>query len=511
MEERLKLGASLLGKTELAPNDVLEADVRYEMGVALLTLERLAEAKAQFVLTQSLAKELKDSTTLALIGWHLGMISYHLGDFEYGIDQARQGAVAAKATDRSDILWRCLNIAGLLEERSGNYVAALDAFAEGMAAAEKSEDLEGVATILGNIGVAQMNLGEYAQARETYLRVRALEIEAGSVAGTSATVANLGDVCIILKEFDQALAFHTEALQMRVEEGVEVELARSFHSLATIHLSLDEYALALSRYEESLEIRKRLHLLPDQAVTLLGMSLTYTCMEDAARADSAVSASLKITDELDMLGRRRSVLEALAWVRREQGQHAAALETYEECLELERKHRSVETSARYAEFEAKLESKDKERQIAALTAEGKLNEAKAQKQLILRRALMGGSALLALLALTGWLAWARLRATNRALSEANEAVRRHSAELKSAASRIERLEGMLPICSHCKSIRDDAGAWHSLERYMTRHSDASFTHSVCPVCVEDHYSDDRLQVGLLPQPPVRKKSEDAAT
>jgi hypothetical protein len=49
------------------------------------------------------------------------------------------------------------------------------------------------------------------------------------------------------------------------------------------------------------------------------------------------------------------------------------------------------------------------------------------------------------------------------------------------------LRGMLPICSFCKAIRDNRGEWHQLEQYMVHHSDASFTHGVCPECAKEHF------------------------
>ena len=52
---------------------------------------------------------------------------------------------------------------------------------------------------------------------------------------------------------------------------------------------------------------------------------------------------------------------------------------------------------------------------------------------------------------------------------------------------VQRLEGMLPICAFCKSIRDQAGAWVPLETFIAERSDAEFTHSVCPSCGRTHY------------------------
>jgi CheY-like chemotaxis protein len=65
-------------------------------------------------------------------------------------------------------------------------------------------------------------------------------------------------------------------------------------------------------------------------------------------------------------------------------------------------------------------------------------------------------------------------------------------ELKEALSKIKTLSGLLPICSHCKKIRDDKGYWNRIESYFQRHSDAEFTHSICEECTEKYYSDLKL-------------------
>lgn len=62
-------------------------------------------------------------------------------------------------------------------------------------------------------------------------------------------------------------------------------------------------------------------------------------------------------------------------------------------------------------------------------------------------------------------------------------------ELEDALNKIKTLSGLLPICSHCKSIRDDGGYWNRLETYIASHSDAEFSHSLCPDCLRQHYPD----------------------
>ena len=60
-------------------------------------------------------------------------------------------------------------------------------------------------------------------------------------------------------------------------------------------------------------------------------------------------------------------------------------------------------------------------------------------------------------------------------------------ELFEMMAQIKRLEGLLPICSACKQIRNDRGEWELMEKYITTHSEAQFSHSVCPECARQLY------------------------
>jgi len=62
-------------------------------------------------------------------------------------------------------------------------------------------------------------------------------------------------------------------------------------------------------------------------------------------------------------------------------------------------------------------------------------------------------------------------------------------ELEQAMEHVKTLQGIIPICMHCHSIRNDDLAWHRLEAYIERHSDAQFSHSICPACVAKYYPD----------------------
>ncbi len=63
-------------------------------------------------------------------------------------------------------------------------------------------------------------------------------------------------------------------------------------------------------------------------------------------------------------------------------------------------------------------------------------------------------------------------------------------ELREAISKIKTLSGMFPICSSCKKIRDDKGYWNQIEAYIRDHSEAKFSHGLCPECADKLYGDE---------------------
>ena len=96
-----------------------------------------------------------------------------------------------------------------------------------------------------------------------------------------------------------------------------------------------------------------------------------------------------------------------------------------------------------------------------------------------------------------WLLVAYYRAHERRLAEKqlriDEAERLNGElhatveRLQDALAHVKQLHGLLPICMHCKRIRDDDDTWHRIEAYISRHSAARFTHSLCAECREEHY------------------------
>ena len=70
------------------------------------------------------------------------------------------------------------------------------------------------------------------------------------------------------------------------------------------------------------------------------------------------------------------------------------------------------------------------------------------------------------------------------MAELQKTVADRVVELELALSRVKQLQGLLPICSYCKMVRDDQNYWQQVDSYISKHSEVAFSHSICPDCYD---------------------------
>jgi len=77
--------------------------------------------------------------------------------------------------------------------------------------------------------------------------------------------------------------------------------------------------------------------------------------------------------------------------------------------------------------------------------------------------------------------------THLMLRRLQQSLENKNADLQKALDEIKILQGIIPICSGCKKIRDDKGFWNQVETYISQHSEAKFSHGICPTCAKKIY------------------------
>jgi sigma-B regulation protein RsbU (phosphoserine phosphatase) len=81
---------------------------------------------------------------------------------------------------------------------------------------------------------------------------------------------------------------------------------------------------------------------------------------------------------------------------------------------------------------------------------------------------------------------ARVRAGERVIL-LEKSLRQKNKDLSEALAQVKQLRGLLPICMFCKKIRNDGNYWQKVEEYLVEHTEADFSHSICPECLKKHY------------------------
>jgi len=85
---------------------------------------------------------------------------------------------------------------------------------------------------------------------------------------------------------------------------------------------------------------------------------------------------------------------------------------------------------------------------------------------------------------------------NNSYNNLHDSLNQKNEKLQKALDEIKTLKGIVPICAHCKKIRDDKGYWNLLESYIEKHSEAEFSHGMCPDCLEELYGEEAWYIKM---------------
>ena len=277
----------------------------------------------------------------------------------------------------------------------------------------------------------------------------------------------------------RALESYRKGLALREALGDRYGVAASLNSIGQVEEASNPRA-ALATYERALGIRRAMGDWRGEAETFNNIGHVYRRLGDTSRAMDALTRALAVTEKREAPVTRVATLKHLSETEDAAGNARAALAWFREYVALKDTLFNQESLERTARLQAAHESERREAQITILEQEGQLAEAALNREAVVRWALI---AVLALVVLSLATLYARFRFKQQ--SEAR--LRSQAAALAEALDRARTLRGLLPICASCKKIRDDNGYWTQVEAYVRAHSEAEFTHSLCPDCTDQLY------------------------
>lgn len=462
---------------------------------------RLEDAARTSRAAIAVATEARDSVTLGGAYHTLGLVHWSANRYDSSLVNLGAARRIRRVLPDSAALARTINTIGASYYQLAAFEPALDAFMRALELRRLINDIRGTATVLANVAKVYHDWGQRERARPVFEEAVALAEQADDPSTLGYVLNSLARLHIDEDNLSEA----RRAIERSVTAYAALDTTRSRSSYASgWSLNVLAYALldlregrvgdGIARLDSLRQVAMERGSVRGQAQALLHLGIAYAQRGDPARGDTAraralLSESLALSQRVDQRVYALEALAQLSALDERAGRSADALRLLRAHVALRDTIFNQAGAQRIAAMEARADAEREQRLNAALREEQRVQGLVIARQ---RTAVLLSSVILLLATLVlGMLAYfmRRGRAREAALAQTNADLAGANAELNSALSEVRTLKGLIPICSSCKSVRDDDGYWEALETYIASRSDAVFSHSICHACGPKLYGD----------------------
>ena len=394
---------------------------------------------------------------------------------------------------------QALNSLAMTYREMEDLPTALETYLEALRVCEELPRDRALGTLLANIGRVYALMGQSKEAIQNTEESLAVMREFGVERDGAYVLYNLGSYLLEAEKYDQALGHLEEASETLESLGEEGQVPIFIHSemaIALVFLGREEEALERSSQALSQALEKG-----NEAWLLKARLAEAKVQYQLGRlrvAQRQLETAVLLSESLDRQFQLAESLEQLSVIHEEQGELKIALDYFRRSAEIQERLVGENHQKQFAEWRARLNFAKAERQLAESETTKKLQEAKLERQRIQRNSLLSSTVLLILLCLGVLVSYRRQRGTLLALADAHELLNIKKKKIEKALAQVSLLSGLLPICASCKSIRNDDGYWQMIEDYISDHSEAEFSHGICPDCAEEFYPGLKTQERAVP-------------
>jgi len=409
----------------------------------------------------ALGLEIGDRERVARVHNTLGITYTYMGTYSQALEESIEALRIREELGQEKTIAQSLNLIGVVYHHSGQYEKAIEYFEQILKRAGSQSDARRIILAKHNLGFALYKLGRLDEALARHLEAVALARATGETSSLSYAHLNLGLTYTDLKRFDLARENLRLALAEYRQHDQRHGLVQALRATARLHLLAGTYAQGIPLAREGADLARRIH----------------------AR------------DEL------KECYELLSQLYGKTGNLAESFRHYKLADEVKDTFYSAAESDKLAEASMKLVTLKKDHEIEALKREQVIASLSLEKHRYITMLSLSGTCFL----VTGVLVLGyfnkKMRQNRASLEQSNADLARMNGELQERMKEIRTLGGLLPICGHCKKIRDDAGYWTQLEGYISQRTTATFSHGICPHCAETHYPDamDAIRGGAAPE------------
>lgn len=396
---------------------------------------------------------------------------------------ASEAKTLAENSGNDQELARSILTLGVIKMNTGTYTQAQNLLTSALEVYQKMNDVKGVATVEGTLGNLYWVQEKISSALEHYLE--AIRLKESINAGDdilAASYYNLGSCYLSLDQLDKAESSYEFVRSVWENTGDQVRLAFLYNNMGALAMKKGDLVLALDHMGKALEIRLETNQTKNAASTITSIAVVMKKLGNIDGAIDCYKESIELYREIDSkrgvadshcgmgklltqkgkLKDAEDALERALTLADEMGLQKLRISCFEGMMDLQEAKGDLKEALSFArksrdELEEYL-SGESARKIAELQVQFDTEKKEKEAEIY------------------------RLR--NIELTRMNE-------DLKNALIQIKKLQGMLPICAHCKKVRDDSGYWEQIESYISKNSETVFSHSICPECMKKLYGSEK--------------------
>ncbi len=392
-----------------------------------------------------------------------------------------------------------INSMGASFYRLGMYVQALEQYRKALEIRRSIGDMVGVSRVLNNIGLLYGAMDKYEEAASNYRE--AIEIayvldDAGLIGYSHSNMGLLAfdkdDLETALEHFKQALAFQRMTME-------RTSIVQSLNNIGYTLARLGRIDEAMPLIEEGLEISESLSFREGIAMLKRSLAVALAAKGRYREAYENIDISVSIAGETKNRQLMSDTYKRGWEIAEGSGDYKKALSYFKNYAALKDSLHSDETAKNLDRLKIEYESERIERDNVALRRLQANQEKIFAKNRIVFFLNMAALAIAVTFLGIMFFLNHRMRTANKDLDESNRMISeqhneidKKNKDLQEAIDHIDTLSGLLPICSSCKKIRSDDGYWEEVEGYVTRHSEAVFSHGICPDCIDKLYPELKL-------------------
>ena len=443
---------------------IIERDALYVIGLDFTKVGILDSAQILLEEALKLSEELKDQTSVGKAKNQLGHLYWLMSKHMKAKIHFEDAIEIHKRLNNHRELGKAYNNLANLYTRWGDYNKAINLFLKALDSYVESEFTEGVAWLHFSMGLLYKRVGEYDQALNYMLNslksYEKIAINSLDSTGIRLCFTQLGYLYSHhFDSLDLGLNYQLEALRLAEKGGINIAIADALGGVGQTYYKMGKLELAKEYIQRAYDYRVQAGMKSGTGSNLKFLGYIEKDKGNYQKAEEYYDRAIVIAKELNYSNIINDLNYAYSEIYELQEKYDKSLYFLQRYISMKDSILSNEIANKVASTHLKYEIETKTRENDILSQQNEIQQLQISRGKLLRNFLI----VLVFIALVVIFTTIVLYLKQR---------------------QIKTLKGLVPICASCKSIRNDKGYYEKLEKYISDHTEANFSHDLCPDCIK---------------------------